>query len=249
MTVHLVGAGPGVADLLTLRAARLLAVCDVVVHDRLIDPSVLALVPESTERIDVGKVAGGSRSQAMINELLVTLGRTHACVVRLKGGDPFVFGRGGEEQEALRRGGIDVHIVPGVSSAFAAPAAVGIPVTQRDVAAAVTVITGHGADDREPLFDWDALVRSGATLVVLMGVEQRARIAQRLIAAGMAPDTAVVAVERAWTDAQQAYGSSLAEIGQLLVQSPAVIVIGAVAALGDPTLIARLVASAAKPED
>ena len=249
MTVHLVGAGPGVADLLTVRAARLLAICDVVVHDRLVDASVLALVPESTERIDVGKVAGGSRSQAMINELLVTLGRTRACVVRLKGGDPFVFGRGGEEQDALRQADIDVQIVPGVSSAFAAPAAVGIPVTQRDVAAAVTVITGHGADDREPLLDWDALVRSGATLVVLMGVEQRSRIADRLITAGMAPDTAVVAVERAWTDSQQAYGSTLAEIGQIPLKSPAAIVIGAVASLGDPTLIARLVATVAKSED
>ena len=240
VTVHLVGAGPGVADLLTVRAARLLAVCDVVVHDRLVDASVLSLIHPEAERIDVGKVAGESRSQEIINDLLVALGRQHACVVRLKGGDPFVFGRGGEEQEALRKAGVAVEVVPGVTSAFSGPAAIGVPVTQRDLAAAVTVITGHGADGSDPAVNWSAIAKSGATIVVLMGVEKRGRIAARLIEGGMAPDTAVVAVHRAWSEAQEAWPTTLAGLADSPIRSPAVIVIGAVAALADPYRLTQL---------
>ena len=142
MTVHLVGAGPGDPELLTLRAARLLATADVVVHDRLAAP-VLAMVPPNVARIDVGKMPGGSRTQSEINTLLVELGRAGLEVVRLKGGDPFVFGRGGEEAEALDHAGVRWEVVPGVSSAFAAAAAALVPVTHRGLSDAVTVVTGH----------------------------------------------------------------------------------------------------------
>jgi uroporphyrin-III C-methyltransferase len=134
VTVYLVGAGPGDADLLTLRAARLLSEAHVVVHDRLIDPSVLALVSPAAELIDVGKVPGGSVSQSIINDLLIALSQSERRIVRLKGGDPFVFGRGGEEMIALREAGVSCDVVPGVTSAFSGPLAAGIPVTHRGVA-------------------------------------------------------------------------------------------------------------------
>jgi len=228
MTVHLVGAGPGDPELLTLRAARLLATADVVVHDRLAEP-VLALVPPQVARIDVGKVPGGSRSQEGINELLVELGRSGLEVVRLKGGDPFVFGRGGEEAEALDRAGVPWEVVPGVSSAFAAAAAALVPVTHRSVSDAVTVVTGHRrAGDRT---DWDALARVGGTIVVLMGVAERGDIARRLMDAGRPATTPVVAVVAGTTPAQRTVRTTLAGLAEAPVEAPAVIVIGEVAGL------------------
>src|ERR1700722_2767209 len=143
MTVYLVGAGPGDADLLTIRAARLLASADVVVHDRLVEGSVLELARPDAELIDVGKAPGRFTSQSMINDLLVSLGRRYQSVVRLKGGDPFVFGRGGEEMIALRDAGVTCEVVPGITSAFAGPLAAGIPVTHRGLSRGVTVVTGH----------------------------------------------------------------------------------------------------------
>ena len=201
MTVYLVGAGPGATDLLTVRAATILGRADVVVHDRLIDPEVLALSADGAELIDVGKRPGGSSSQALINDLLVALGRRHGCVVRLKGGDPFVFGRGGEELEALSAAGIEAEVVPGISSAFAAPLAGAIPVTHRGASFGVSVVTGRARNGAA--VDFRRLANSEMTLVVLMGVERRADIAAQLLEGGLAPETPIAAVESASMAAQR----------------------------------------------
>jgi uroporphyrinogen III methyltransferase / synthase len=230
MTVHLVGAGPGSADLLTLRALRLIESADVVVHDRLIDDSVLALVPTHVECIDVGKVAGRSHTQASINSLLIDLGKRYANVVRLKGGDPYLFGRGGEEAAALAEHGIEWTITPGVTSALSAPAAAGIPTTHRHASAAVTVVTGHRTDGAEPV-DWQSLARVGGTIVVLMGVERRGEIADELLVGGLSALTPVAVIEAAWTSCQRIVRATLGELGGLKVEAPATIVIGAVAAI------------------
>ena len=229
MTVHLVGAGPGDADLLSVRAVRLLARADVVVHDRLIEPEVLALVKRGAEVIDVGKVPGGSESQPIINDLLIALGRSHECVVRLKGGDPFVFGRGGEEMMALRTAGVDCDVVPGITSAFSGPLAAGIPVTHRAVARGVTVVTGHTFDDDDDYFR--RIAHRELTLVILMGVSHRAAIAKQLIEGGIAIDTPVAVIESAWTRRQRVTRATIDELGALDVANPAIIVVGATAAM------------------
>jgi uroporphyrin-III C-methyltransferase len=236
VTVFLVGAGPGDPDLLTLRAARLLASADVIVHDALVDDAVLALVPTGVELIDVGKRPGRSTPQEMICALLIELGRTRDCVVRLKGGDPYVFGRGGEEALVLAEAGIPCEVVPGVSSAFAAAAAAGIPVTHRGVAPAVTVVTGHRMDG-QTVVDWAALARAGSTLVVLMGMAERATIAAGLIAGGLSPDLPVAIVERATRVDQHVVKGCLRELALLLAEAPAAIVIGHVAAIHAATYL------------
>ncbi|MCU0259554.1 MAG: uroporphyrinogen-III C-methyltransferase [Ilumatobacteraceae bacterium] len=230
MTVALVGAGPGDPDLLTVKAARLLAEADVVVHDALVGQGVLDLVAPGTELIDVGKRPGRPTPQELISALLVELGRQGRRVVRLKGGDPFVFGRGGEEAEALLAAGVPFEIVPGITSSVAAPAAAGIPVTHRGVSAAVTVVTGHRRAG-EPDVDWRSLARVGGTVVVLMGVSQRAEIAAELQAGGLDPHTPVAAIERATTDQERVARCRLDELAATPVDSPAVIVIGPVSAL------------------
>ena len=230
MSVALVGAGPGDPGLLTVRGAELLAAAEVVVHDRLIGSGLLDLVPEGAELVDVGKGPGQSGRQADINELLVTLGRSGRRVVRLKGGDPFVFGRGGEEAEALERAGIEVEVVPGVTSAFAAPAAAGIPVTHRTVSTSVTVVTGHG-DPSVPGVDWDALGRLDGTLVVLMGMAARGAITERLLAAGRPGDTPVAVVHWGTTERQQVVRTTLVGLPAVDLPAPSVIVVGAVAGL------------------
>lgn len=227
MTVALVGAGPGAADLLTVRAARLLAEAEVVVHDALVDPAVLSLAHPDAEVIDVGKRPGRPVPQELINALLVSLGAGGRRVVRLKGGDPFVFGRGGEEAAALADAGIPYEVVPGVSSAVAAAAAVGVPVTHRGVSAGFTVVTGHRSDG-QPQPDWSALAATNTTLVVLMGVAQRAAIADALQAGGLAAATPVVAVRSATTALQEAWFGTLGELAEAPLASPAVIVIGEV---------------------
>lgn len=242
MTVALVGAGPGDPDLLTVRAARLLAEAEVVVHDALVGDGVLALIAPGCERIDVGKRPGRPTPQEMISTLLVELGRQGRRVVRLKGGDPFVFGRGGEEAEALAASGVPFEVVPGISSSIAAPAAAGIPVTHRGVSAAFTVVTGHRRAG-EPDVDWRSLARVGGTIVVLMGVAQRATITSELIAGGLDPTTPVAAVESATTDAQVVGRWTLAELPTADVRSPAVIVVGAVAAFAFVDGVAGAVAS------
>ncbi len=236
MTVHLVGAGPGGAGLLTRRGAELLARADVVVHDRLVGRDVLDLAARDALRLDVGKIPGDGDTQAQINALLVSLGRGHDCVVRLKGGDPFVFGRGAEEVEALRAASVDVEVVPGVSSAFAGPLLAGVPVTHRGLAHGVTVVTATGEGGVDT--DFRRLAVSGVTLVVLMGVARRGQIAEGLIAGGMAPATPVVVIERASNDSQRTTRCDLGSLASVPVESPAVIVVGEVAGL-DLDVVAR----------
>jgi uroporphyrin-III C-methyltransferase len=228
--VSLVGAGPGDPELLTVRAARRLAEADVVVHDALVGDGVLALAAPDAELIDVGKRPGRPVPQELISTLLVELAREGRRVVRLKGGDPYVFGRGGEEAQALLDAGIPFEVVPGITSAVAAPAAAGVPVTHRGVAAAFTVVTGHRRAG-EPDVDWRALARVGGTVVVLMGVAQRATIAAELIAGGLPASTPVAVVRAATTPDEVVARCRLDELATTRVEAPAVIVIGAVAAL------------------
>ena len=196
MTVYLVGAGPGDPGLLTRRGAELLERAEVVVYDRLAHPSLLDLAPVSATRIDVGKAPGRvAMDQDGINATLVEHGAAGRTVVRLKGGDPFVFGRGGEEAEVLMAAGIRFEVVPGITSAIAAPAYAGIPVTHRGLSTHFTVVTGHedpakGTTDT----DWAALARAGGTLVILMGAGRLDAIVELLMEHGRSPDTPVAAV-------------------------------------------------------
>jgi uroporphyrin-III C-methyltransferase len=231
MTVHLVGAGPGDPDLLTLRAASLLAMADVIVHDRLVDHRILASAAPWAELVDVGKTPGSRRnSQSEINRLLVERGRRFDIVVRLKGGDPFVFGRGAEEAEALRAAGVDVEVVPGISSSVAAPAAAGIPVTRRGVASGVSVVTAHQDPATERSLDWTALATAGTTLVILMGAARAPAIRDRLIAGGMSDDMPVAVITSATCDDEQVVRTVLGRLGDDPIRNPATIVVGEVAA-------------------
>ena len=240
--VALVGAGPGDPELLTVRAARRLAEADVVVYDALVGDGVLALANPNAELIDVGKRPGQGVAQDLINVLLVRLAGEDRRVVRLKGGDPFVFGRGGEEAHALARAGVRCEIVPGVSSAISAPAAAGVPVTYRGLAASFTVVTGH-RQRGEPPVNWQALAQVGGTIVVLMGVAQRGEIAAELLAGGLAAETPVAAIHRATTGAQTVQRCALRDLAETAMHSPATLVIGAVAAL-DVTALTAAVADA-----
>ncbi|MDA0999513.1 MAG: uroporphyrinogen-III C-methyltransferase [bacterium] len=237
--VFIVGAGPGDPELLTLRAARLLEGADAVVYDRLVSEQVLSLCPPRCRRIYAGKSAGRhTLTQEEINRLLVEFAREGLRVVRLKGGDPFVFGRGGEEALALAESGIPFEIIPGVSSAVAGPAYAGIPVTHRGLAAAVTFVTAH-EDPAKPdsQVDYAHLAQTRGTLVFLMGARSVGRIAHALITGGMAPATPVAIVENATTERQRTIRCSL-ESAPLFaereeISPPAVIVVGEVAALSD----------------
>ena len=176
MTVYLVGAGPGDPGLLTLRGAEVMRRADVVVYDRLAEPSLLELAPPGADLVDVGKRPGSPVPQDQINRLLVDRGLAGLEVVRLKGGDPFVLGRGGEEAEVLTRAGVAFEVVPGVTSAVAVPAYAGIPVTHRGLSTSFTVVTGHSRHAVDNEIDWEALARAGDTIVVLMGVAHKAEI-------------------------------------------------------------------------
>jgi uroporphyrin-III C-methyltransferase len=186
-------------------------------------------VPPTAELIDVGKRPGRPVPQELISTLLVDLARSGRRVVRLKGGDPYVFGRGGEEAQALLDAGIAFEVVPGITSAVAAPAAAGVPVTHRGVAAAFTVVTGHRRAG-EPDVDWRSLAKVGGTVVVMMGVAQRATIAAELLAGGLAPATPVAVIRSATTLDQVVARCRLDELADTAIEAPAVIVIGAVAA-------------------
>ncbi|HVE93504.1 MAG TPA: uroporphyrinogen-III C-methyltransferase [Acidimicrobiales bacterium] len=237
MTVFLVGAGPGDPGLLTRRGAELLADADVVVYDRLSVIDLLDLAPVDAERVNVGKTPGSpSTPQETINELLIDRGRRGLVVVRLKGGDPFVFARGGEEAHALARAGVAFEVVPGVTSAIAAPAYAGIPLTARGIATSFTVVTGHEDPWAATETDWEAVARmgrAGGTIVVLMGVATREAIAKRLVAGGLDPATAVAAITWGTRPEQVVVATTLAELGDAPIESPATIVIGAVAGLGE----------------
>lgn len=236
MTVFLVGAGPGNPDLLTVKAQRLLSLADVVVHDRLVSPEILAMAAPSAELIDVGKDPDGQRtSQERIHEILIDLSRSHDTVVRLKGGDPFVFGRGGEEAIALAEAGVAVDLVPGITSSTAGPAMAGVPVTHRGLSSAFTVVTAHEDPTKPDGLNWHALAELGTTLVVLMGARRAEKIRGRLLEAGMAGSTPVAIVTKATTPQQSVRYLDLDDLGIEPVANPSVIVIGAVAGL--PTAV------------
>ena len=232
-TVWLVGAGPGDPDLLTLRAARTLAAADVVLCDDLVDRRVLELVRDGARVLHVGKRGGrASTDQAFIHRVMIREARRGQRVVRLKGGDPFVFGRGGEERDALRAAGIAVEVVPGLTAGIAAPAAIGISVTDRRHAAGVAFVTGHARDGgRGPA--WDVLARSGLTLVIYMGVARCTAVADALIAGGLSPQTPAAAIGSAHTPRQRHLTGSLgrlaADVEQAGIASPAILVVGDVA--------------------
>jgi uroporphyrinogen III methyltransferase/synthase len=232
MTVYLVGAGPGDPGLLTLRGAEVLGRAEVVVHDRLSQSSLLDLAPVTAERISVGKSPRGpSTPQEEINRLLVDKGSTGATVVRLKGGDPFVFGRGGEEAAALAAAGVPFEVVPGVTSAVAVPAYAGVPVTHRGMSTSFTVVTGTDAPWASSETDWEAVAKVGGTIVVLMGVAARAAIADRLMRGGLAADTPVAATRWGTRPEQRTVRTTLGALAGAEIESPAVLVIGDVAAL------------------
>jgi len=236
LTAFLVGAGPGDPGLLTVRARDLIARADVILYDLLIGPEILAGARDDAELIFVGKQGGGAQvPQADTNALLVEHARAGREVVRLKGGDPFVFGRGSEEAEVLRDAGVRFEIVPGITAGIAAPAYAGVPVTHRNVAAGVAFVTGHQARDGADL-DWDALARFPGTLVFYMGVRALERIAEELTAHGRPADEPVAIVERGTMADQRTTHATLATVAaraiEVGVSAPAVTVVGPVAAIG-----------------
>jgi uroporphyrin-III C-methyltransferase len=237
--VHLVGAGPGDPELLTLKGLRVLREAQVVVHDRLGTEAILALVPDSAQRVNAGKAPGRhGMTQEEISATLVAHARAGRRVVRLKGGDPFVFGRGGEEALALAEAGIPFEVVPGVSSAMAAPAVAGIPVTHRGIARTVTFASGHD-DPHSPAARarWAALADVPGTLVLLMAMTNLGAIADALIAGGRVPDERAAVIQWGTTERERRVTASLATIAgacaQAGVGSPSVVVIGPVVAIGE----------------
>ena len=236
--VTLVGAGPGDPGLLTRKGLEALEKADVVVYDRLVSPAILALMPEKAEKINVGKQASRHPvPQEEINRILLDQARAGKNVVRLKGGDPFLFGRGGEELELLAEHHIPFEEVPGITSAIAAPAYGGIPVTHRDCCSSLHIVTGHQRAGKALNIDFEALVRTGGTLVFLMGVSALPVICAGLLDAGMAPDTPAAVVERGTTPAQRRISAALGDLPARAeaagLQSPAVIVVGQVCALAE----------------
>ncbi len=233
--VYLVGAGPGHPELLTIKAAELIKTGDVIVYDRLIQEEVLALTRSSAERIYMGKPVGKHDSrQDEVNELLMRKAREGKVVIRLKGGDPFLFGRGGEEAEYLADHGIPFEVIPGVCSALSAPLSAGIAVTHRDAASSVAIVTGHNADGTESRIDWSALARLD-TLVFLMGVHNVDKIAGHLIAAGRDPQTPAAMVQMAFWHDEATVVATLATIAEesrhAAVKAPATLVVGEVVRL------------------
>ncbi len=219
--VYLIGAGPGDPELLTLKAWRLLNQADVVLFDALVSKEVLALIPETAEKISVGKRAGShSAEQTEINQLLVTKAYHNKTVIRLKGGDPFIFGRGGEELQTLAEANIQFEVVPGITAAAGAAAYAGIPLTHRDHAQAVSFITGHEKVDAQTSVDWRLYGQSNHTLVIYMGLSQASRIKNQLLTAGRNADTSVALVSNASTSTQQVMLGKLSELEDLASQAP-----------------------------
>jgi uroporphyrin-III C-methyltransferase len=234
--VILVGAGPGDPGLLTLRAVEALKAADVVVHDGLIDPRVLDFAPPAAQRISVAKSrARHTLPQEAINALIIAHVRAGSIVVRLKGGDPFVFGRGGEEVEAVRAAGLRVDVVPGVSAALGCAAEAMLPLTHRDWSSAVSFVAGQCQGLNEQ--NWAGLAGQGRTLVIYMGVACATLIAEKLMMDGVAPDMPVAVLERGTLEGSRALRTLLADLGDMViredVQSPAIIVVGEVVMLSD----------------
>ncbi|WP_324828174.1 uroporphyrinogen-III C-methyltransferase [Qipengyuania zhejiangensis] len=238
-TIFLVGAGPGDPDLLTIRAARLIERARIIVHDGLVDPAILAIARPDAERISVAKRRSQhTMPQEDINALLVQIARSGEDVVRLKGGDPFVFGRGGEEAEAARAAGIAVEIVPGISAANGAAAAAQIALTHRDASSIVSFVAGQCKGLKEQ--DWAGLAGKGRTLVIYMGVKTAPLIAEKLMEDGLAPDMPVAVIENGTRPEMRVLRGLLAGLPDLVererVVSPALIVIGDVTARGDAVI-------------
>ncbi|MFN4184618.1 MAG: siroheme synthase CysG [Hyphomonas sp.] len=234
--VHIVGAGPGDPELLTLKALRLIQEADVVYYDRLVSPEIISLIRRDAARVPVGKSKGDhSVPQTEIHERLIASAREGLRVVRLKGGDPFIFGRGGEELEAVRAEGIEVHVVPGISSALGCAASAGVPLTHRDHAQTLTFVTGHAKEGGVPDLDWPALARPAQTVVVFMGVDTAPAIAENLVAAGRAPETPVAIIENGTRADELRVFGTLAELPFLVeeegIRGPALLIIGEVAGL------------------
>ena len=231
--VLLVGAGPGDPELLTLKAARAIAQADVILIDDLVNRAVLAHARDDARVVAVGKRGGcASTSQEFIDRLMVSEALASRTVVRLKGGDPFLFGRGGEELARLLAAGIAVEVIPGITSGLAAPLAAGVSVTHRDQSPGVIFVTGHEKDESHGRVDWAVLARSGLTLVVYMGVANAARIRKRLLDGGLPPTTPFAAVQNATLPTQRTARGSLAGMVEVLaregIASPAILVIGEV---------------------
>ncbi|GIU84838.1 MAG: uroporphyrinogen III methyltransferase [Acidimicrobiales bacterium] len=240
MTVYLVGAGPGDPGLITVRGAEVLSRAEVVVYDRLAARELLDLAPQTSERIDVGKSPGKARlTQEEINTLLVERGLRGEEVVRLKGGDPFVFARGGEEVAALAEAGVPFEVVPGITSAIAVPAYAGVPVTLRHSSTLFTVVTGHEDPRKGSTVDWGAVARLGGTLVLLMAAARLREIAEELLEGGTPPDTPVVAVTWGTTPRQRTVHTTVAGLRETEVDPPVTVVIGSVAAKTYPWFESR----------
>jgi uroporphyrin-III C-methyltransferase len=245
--VFLIGAGPGDPDLITLKAVKALQTAEVILIDDLVNRALLAHAPHARV-VEVGK-RGGCKStpQHFINRMMIALATQGQTVVRLKGGDPFLFGRGGEEMQALRQAGVSVEIVPGITSGIAAPASIGIPVTHREFTHGVTFVTGHTQNGEKP--DWQALVASGTTLVIYMGMKYLSAIVTDLLEAGMASDLPAAAIQQGTTQQQRQVLSSLAALPAAVKQegleSPAIIVLGEVVRLARQETLSELIAVAA----
>lgn len=235
--VYLVGAGPGDPKLLTVRAMELLSEADIVIYDRLVGESILKFAPRTARKIYVGKRSGKHEvPQDKINELLVTAAHEGKVIVRLKGGDPFLFGRGGEEAEALLEKKVSFEVVPGVTSAIAAPMYAGIPLTHRDFASSVAIVTGHRAGDSGKPIKWDKLASAVDTIVILMGIESLEAIVAKFVEGGIDPNKPVAIIQQGTTRTQKTIlgkiGTIVAEAEKNSVKPPAVIVIGEVTELG-----------------
>jgi uroporphyrin-III C-methyltransferase len=236
--VFICGAGPGDPGLATVRAMELVATCDVVLYDRLVSKQIVSQIPAKSEKIYVGRSVGDPTShQDDTNELMVRHASQGKRVLRLKGGDPFIFGRGAEEAQYLLRKGIKFEIVPGITSAIASPAYAGIPLTHRKHASSVAIVTGHEEQEKDELaVNWKKLAGAVDTIVVLMGIGQLDRICQELKKAGMKKNTKVAIIESGTTEKQRVINGTLHTISRIVNESqlrpPAVIVIGSVAGLG-----------------
>jgi len=250
--VYLVGAGPGDPELLTLKAYRLLGEADVVVYDRLVGQAILSLVPKGTSRIYVGKAPKGHRMvQEEINILLVKLARAGRKVVRLKGGDPFIFGRGSEETAFLAQHGIPVRVVPGITAASGCAAALGVPLTHRGLASGVRFVTGHRECDGALDLNWASLADPDTTLVIYMGASTIDQLSTELIAAGLSADTPTAAVTNGTTPDQKACVATLGSIDRRLKElnltSPVLIIVGRVVSMADLELTSSASAAANTP--
>jgi uroporphyrin-III C-methyltransferase len=257
--VYLVGAGPGDPELLTIKALRLLRTADTVLHDDLVPPEILKLIPASTQLYNVGKRCGRKKVlQGEINDLMVALATSGLRVVRLKSGDPLIFGRAGEEIEALRSHDIAFEIVPGVTSALGAAAAAAIPLTHRRASSAVVFVTAHRASDNQAsksksdddAESWGKLVGSGATLVIYMPGQGHSDIARKLMATGLASETPCALVSRATTRHERTHRTTLFQLHRApQLAAPTLLIVGEVVGLGDPAATAREFAALARSQD